>query len=368
MSAKRGRPISTESNNPAVEQVRAFERVRKQRYRQQRQAQHTLSQNQIETIQESLLEAQDDTTTLPQLGLRIQGPTLPQDPKQISTIQQAVESKAIYQPQRTDVQPKQSLPVQTNSASPRYPLLSQQGNQATSTRSPVPSRQATVTQFFRTQPPHGPLYRQPMSPLRRTSRSTDFTEPIFNEGSTDLNFEEDLVERTEQEEIDIAIALSLQDQSVGLTQQNKEEEDLNREDTEEEDLNQQDLNQEDTEEEDLSQQDLNQEDTEGEDLNQQDLNQEDTEEEDLNQQDLNQEDTEEEDLDQQDLPQRQEDTEGEDLNQQDLNQGQEENAEDLNQGQGEDAEDLNQQDLNHEQEEDNEEVFISLVFLSRKFY
>jgi len=112
MPQKRGRPISTESTNAVAQQDREFERERKRRYRLKRLQQNTeqaIMQNEhLDTIYEATIEDQDTAATLVQLGLRVQGLTLPQDPSQITALQQAVDSGSYDQQQQP---PHSSQPV-----------------------------------------------------------------------------------------------------------------------------------------------------------------------------------------------------------------------------------------------------------------
>jgi hypothetical protein len=88
MAQKRGRPISTDSADPQILRRRQLTAARTQLYRERQQTARTASAIQPtpdqlshgEAVVDTAFTEQDAAETLTQLGLRVQGVTLAQDP------------------------------------------------------------------------------------------------------------------------------------------------------------------------------------------------------------------------------------------------------------------------------------------------
>jgi hypothetical protein len=88
MAEKRGRPISTDSTDPQILRRRQLTAARTQLYRERQRAARTAATTQPtpdqlshgERVVDAAFTEQDAAETLTQLGLRVQGVTLAQDP------------------------------------------------------------------------------------------------------------------------------------------------------------------------------------------------------------------------------------------------------------------------------------------------
>jgi hypothetical protein len=280
MPNKRGRPVSAESTDGVAQRDRVFERDRKRRYRLQqlqRNAEQAIMNNEhLSSIEEASIEDQDAATTLVQLGLRVRGLVLPQDPARTTTLQQAVNSEAINELQPTGpgesrrptgpgeprrptgpgeprrptgpgeprrptgpgeprrptgpgeprrptgpgeprrlVQPSESpRPIQLRQSLSQAPLGLYQRRP-----SQLPSNQATVRQFFQPQLPNNPFRLQPQA------SSIGIGEPGPSGSSPNRSLQPLATYLGAEEEANIAraIALSIQDQEQPEQEQNSEE-------------------------------------------------------------------------------------------------------------------------------------------------
>lgn len=206
MSSKRGRPLSGEGNDPAVERRRQLtrERVRQHRLRRthvnghaNRPSEEQLHQSE-HIVDLTLTEQEQAATTLLQLGLRVQGVTLAQDAADAQLQRQALpidEHAALYQYQ-TPESPEQ-IPSRQSSQG-FFRQFAARTDHETATGSCRPN-QADLSRFFRSLPPTSPFAKSSLEhphPSNSVSKSSseqqtsafhaDDTPIIASENSSNL--------------------------------------------------------------------------------------------------------------------------------------------------------------------------------------
>ncbi|KAL8865131.1 MAG: hypothetical protein Q9198_009462, partial [Flavoplaca austrocitrina] len=158
---KRGRPFSASSGDADKDRKREQARTRKQAQRE-REAQAANRQpvpNQIDqgltVVERSILDG--PPTTIPQLGLRIQGLTLQQDQTETAsfhnTLQPVDEHDELYVPPDT---------VNHRLHQPNLPVVPAESY----TIAPSTSVGPTIHSFFRTRPPANPFDTRSATPAR----------------------------------------------------------------------------------------------------------------------------------------------------------------------------------------------------------
>jgi hypothetical protein len=213
MPRKRGRPLSTDTTDPAIVRQRqqAKERMKLYRERKRNATAATVPQTepqlqQAEAITERAFDHEDAARTLLGLGLRVQGVTLAQDASSTGLQQEAMhveEHDLLYEGDNT------------------IPMADQSPYQSTSS---VRSGQSNLGQFFQTLPSQSPFAVPPtdtpsdgapslhidepflVNNPEPTFREQTLVEPIINEineeATTERDEEEERQEQIVDEEVD----------------------------------------------------------------------------------------------------------------------------------------------------------------------
>lgn len=166
MPAKRSRPISNDTSDANIIRRRALGRARQQRLRNQQRQQHPRQPNSLPSEQQlqqgerivdlSTTQEEDAAVTLIQLGLRVQGVTLAQDPVEVQLQHDALpidEHETVYHSGAASTLDIEDNSIQQLEANSNIQRSTSRAISNSSSGALSQSRQQDLSHFFRSLPP-----------------------------------------------------------------------------------------------------------------------------------------------------------------------------------------------------------------------